>query len=212
MDRQDNVSDTQAAEATEGGESRRIVNLVELAFVLDISTKALTEQIRQDPEFPVEERGSHGVPYKFDLDKVLPHREEKRREKDAAEHARREELRQWQLDLYGEAPEADQGITPRERIALADAVTKEDYNRKIRNELLEKWRVAEKLRKAFGRMQKGFRQIAPEFARELGLERPQRIALDAMIRETVNATIDEVQALLRTDDDDEDGDASANAA
>lgn len=203
------MSDEHEIEVSEGG--KRIVNMVELAYVLDKSTKALNEEIRNDPDFPVLERGSHGVPYRFDLDAVILHRQEKSRQKDEADHARREELRQWQLDLYGASPAADKGVTPRERIALADAVTKEDYNRKIRDELLEKWRVAEKLRKAFGRMQRGFRQIAPEFARELGLERAQRIALDGMIRETVNKTIDEVQELLRSDED-EDNNASASAA
>lgn len=169
-------------------EGRRIVSQAELAYIRGCSSNALREFIRNHPDFPVLRRGSNGVAYEFDLDKVLAWYAAHDEAKSEKQRKRQAELDLWRRDFYGEEQTDEDAIklSPAERKLLADAVRVEDYNRKIRQELIERAPVEAILNEASIRLRKSLLQIPIEFARARGLDRDDRLALERMIRNKLN--------------------------
>jgi phage terminase Nu1 subunit (DNA packaging protein) len=178
----------------EDAEGLRIVNLSELAMILDISSTALTDQIRRDQTFPVLERGSNGVAYRFDLDAVKAYRDAKQAAIDEATARRNADLAKWRLDFYGETADPEESFTlsPAERRAEADAIRLEDYNRRQRGELVERSALISALASAVMALRQGLLPLATDFAKRHGLTREQRIELEGQI----GARIDQLSDTL----------------
>ena len=179
----------------------RIVNQAELADLLEISVPTLRELIKKNADFPIETEGDHGVAYEFDAGKVAAWRVEHEKQIAAAMAARDDKLSQMRLELFPtENPNADAGLS-------AEALIKElELRKRWREEeahsgnLLEKSEVDRVLRQALVELQKGMRQIGPDLARDMGLDRTVRAALEARIRARMNGLIDRIQDLVRGDD------------
>lgn len=179
-----------------------MVNQSELAAVLDVSLPTLRDMIKRHDDFPVVRRGDNGVAYEFDLVEVKGWMDRHAAAKSEAQDRRQATLAQMRLDVFGDPGEGDEttGLSPTERRAEIEAQFRADQLRRARGELLTAAEVDQVLRQALAELAKGLRQIAPAIAREQGLDRPVRLAMEAAIREKTNAAIDRVQELLRADD------------
>lgn len=188
----------------------RTLNMSELAHVLGMSLPTLRGYLQKYPDFPVERRGDKGDPYAFDFDAVRVWLDRHDAGKKEAEEARREQLELLGAEIYGASPAAAEGkvLTPAERKTLAEAVRAEDYNRVKRGELLERREIAYQLRQAFAKMQKGLRRIPHDFARETGIERGARLALENLIRQRTNEMIEALLPLLEGDGADAERDSA----
>lgn len=91
-------------------------NKRELAKILDVSLPTLDRMIDENPDFPVENRGSNGREYEFDPVKVKAWRDGKRAETIAAHTARMQALGSFDL---GDGTGADAKQTPHELLAHA---------------------------------------------------------------------------------------------
>lgn len=184
----------------EVGESN-IVNLGELADVVGFTTNTLREIIRKNPDFPVEEEGSHGVAYRFDLDQVIAWWQSHAEQVAAAKAERKSEIDQMRLELFGEEPDPEtKGFTPGERRAEIEMQLSFDKLRRQRGDLLDRTEVATILRQSFAELGKSIRQIAPALAREFDLDRRTRAGIDAGLRKEFNAIIDRLQTMLLISD------------
>lgn len=181
---------------------RRLVNQTELADVMGISTITLRDLIRKNPDFPVEARGDHGVAYEFDIDQVQAWRQQNQADIAAMSASRVEELKQMRLNWAGEPVVDDptMGLSPTDRRAELDAQRAHDVMAAQRGALLAKSDVDHAVRQALSELTKGLRQVGADLARDHGLSREQRIALDARIRQAMNQTTDKLQPMLADDD------------
>lgn len=76
-----------------------LVSKSEMAAILDVAMTTLNEWIRKDDAFPIHSRGSNGIAWQFDPEKVLAHLQQ-RAEEEQEEHRRRaEQMRQTFLPL-----------------------------------------------------------------------------------------------------------------
>lgn len=180
----------------------RVVNMSELADMLGMSLPTLRDLIKRNDDFPVQRRGDNGVAYEFDAVEVKAWLDRHAAAKADAEDRRKADLAQMRLDVFGDTGEGDEttGLSPTERRAEIEAQFRADQLRQSRGELLMAADVDRLLRQAFAELAKGLRQIAPTIAREQGLDRTVRLAMDAAIREKTNAAIDRVQELMADDD------------
>jgi len=182
-------------------DSARTLNMSELAYVIGVSLPTLRQLIQRHGDFPIERRGDKGVDYQFHIDAVRSWMERHEAEKAAAEEDRRKQLDLLASEIYGAPPEgAGPALSPAERKQLAEAVRAEDYNRIKRGDLLERHDVSYRLRQALAHFQKKLRQIPADLARESGIERGLRQALDNLIRQRVNEAIETLLPLLADDD------------
>ena len=74
-----------------------LINFRELADRLNLSRPTLRKLI-QEPGFPVEKRGSNGVPYEFDAAKAIEWKAEKDRRLEEERQAREAELAQFKAE------------------------------------------------------------------------------------------------------------------
>lgn len=172
---------------------RRFVNLEELGRLLQprVSLTTLRRYVAERGEngMPIEQLGSNGVGYRFDLDLAVAWWREFQAKRDAAEETRRDELEQWSLDLYGDAPPIDDAgkrMSPAERKTLAEATKLEDYNRRQRGELVVRVDLEAALAAAVIATRADLMQIPAEAARRLALAPAQAAELEQIIRRRVN--------------------------
>ena len=112
------------------------VNLEEMAGMLRVSLPTLRALIKRHADFPVVEEGRNGVPWHLDPEAVIAFVKQKR-EAEAAEKAERDELlAQFRLPVDDVLPAEDRGITPAERLKLAQAMRVEDEVAKQRGFLV----------------------------------------------------------------------------
>src|SRR5690242_3110714 len=103
-------------------DGRLIVNKRELARrVLDCSLPTLNELIERYPDFPVERRGSNGVEWLFDADRVVDFLRAKREAEARASEERNALFAQFRLPIDEVAPEGADELSPAQRAALAKA-------------------------------------------------------------------------------------------
>jgi phage terminase Nu1 subunit (DNA packaging protein) len=171
---------------------QRIVNLQELATLLKISTTALSDKIRLNDDFPIEARGSNGVAYRFDFDKVKPWWDADLRKAKRAGKARRSQLQLWGQEVYGESEESPALLSPADRKLLAAAIRTEDHNRRVRGDLVERAVFDTKLTAALVRLRQELLEVPTICAKRLGLDRDQRIVLEDLI----TGRLDEMAAAL----------------
>src|SRR5690348_9520844 len=113
----------QAALAERGdSDGRLIVNKRELARrVLECSLPTLNELIERYPDFPVERRGSNGVEWEVDADRVIEFLRSKREIEARASEERNTLFAQFKLPIDDVAPEGAGELSPSQRASLARA-------------------------------------------------------------------------------------------
>lgn len=201
------MTDTTVADAPElpdraPAPAIRIVNLTEMAELLGITTPTLREWVRRF-DVPIESRGSHGTAYEFDVLAVKAWQEQHQAKLREEAEQRQAQLRQQRLDLFGDDIDDDPTVelSPTERRAEIEAQKAADLLRLARGELLRRADVDAQLRVVLAELTKGLRQLGPDLAREHGLDRELRIAIDASTRRLFNAVIDRCQDLLAEERD-----------
>jgi len=110
----------------------RIVNMGELADIMDISVPTLRTLLKKTPDSPVVTVGANGAPWDFDVDAMHAWHVEHEAAIAAAER------QQMRLELFGDDRPADElsGRSPSERKAEIEAQMREDQVRRARGELI----------------------------------------------------------------------------
>lgn len=108
-----------------GAAERLTVNKRELARLLKCSLPTLDRLIDDNPDLPIERRGSNGVEWEFDPEAVVGFIADRREAEKQAGAARSELLRQFTLPFEQTEPEGARDLSPSERKNLADALSKE---------------------------------------------------------------------------------------
>lgn len=98
------------------------VNKKELAKrVLKCSLPTLDALIERYPDFPVEQRGSNGVEWRFDAEAVTAYLAGQREAAQRELEAKQELFQQFSLPIDEIAPDESKGLTPRQRADMARA-------------------------------------------------------------------------------------------
>lgn len=164
------------------------VNLTDLGELTGISATTLRKLIARHADFPVLERGSNGVPYRFDVRDVKAWLDHHQSEKDAATEAHRDELAALQLELYG-PPVDDEPVTrltAQQRQQLAAAKYRENELSKQQGLLVRADEIEATLEAAFAILRKDMQALVDQIARELGLERAPRNAVAGRIKDALD--------------------------
>lgn len=173
--------------------AQRVCNLSELAFVTGVSATTLSKWAREQSDFPVAERGSNGRAYQFDAAAVQAWIDNHKAEADAEAEARQAQLALWRADMYGDDPNPEhRPLTASERKAEAEAALAEDKVRRLRGELVELAPLEVCLTQALVELRNALSQVAAEVAREHGLPRETRIAMQNAVEHRMNAFADQI--------------------
>lgn len=155
-----------------------LVNLEELCETLEISMPTARKLVKERG-FPVETRGSNGVPYEFDLAKVARWKKanEKRLEDERA--AREAELAQARLDLFGgtSIDEGRAGMSPRDQKVAIEAEVLASNLAKLRRELVRTAGVEAATLSAFTALRTEILAVPDALAKRLDLDREIRAAM-----------------------------------
>jgi predicted DNA-binding transcriptional regulator AlpA len=175
----------------------RRVNLSELAYVVGLSDTTLQRLIRDNPDFPCNERGSNGVPYQFEVDAVAAWLKARKDRDDDHARRRKEQLAQYRLELFGENdPNAELAdLSPADRRAEIAARFDEDRLRRARGELIDRDGLVASLGQAIVAVRSDLERLPEHFAREVNLSRADRVILDRMLRARLAALADRFAAI-----------------
>ena len=105
---------------------RLTVNLEEMAAKLRVSLTTLREWMRRHPAFPVVAEGRSGVPWQLDPAEVIAFIDQKRGEEAANKAQRDDLLAQMPLPMEDLLSPEERGMSPAERLKVAQAMLKED--------------------------------------------------------------------------------------
>lgn len=173
------------------------VNKQELARrILRCSLPTLDALLERYPDFPVEQKGSNGVAWQFDAEKVTEFLQS-RRELEAREaEAKQDVFRQFSLPIDEIAPEEAKGLSPRQRAELARARLLE------RKEAIETGRlvladaVAGSLQRALAVLGRQLDSLPGQLGRAHGLPDEVVRAARATLEEWRRNLVHEIRALL----------------
>lgn len=149
-----------------------LVNKAELADILGCSLPTLNDWIRKDPDFPVEARGSNGVEWQFDADRVIEYRRQQREAEEAEALRRREAMEQYRLPLLGADLGGSSGsgaFTPQQELAL---VRKRQLELEMAKEaafLLQTVDVRQNLSIAITHLNRSLQSLPGQVGRQFGL-------------------------------------------
>lgn len=191
----------------------RHVNLTELSTVMGLSTNTISDLIRLNEDFPIVERGSNGVSYKFDADVVAAWWRGHKAKADAADAERRAELAELQRELFGETPAASampgRVLTPAERKLAAEAAFLEDKLRRARGELADasEWEAA--LQTMLVALRQSAMRAVTDVARRQGLDRTVRVEIERGMAAALNGMAEALERMKRPADGDMGSDLAA---
>lgn len=163
-----------AAETQSDGE-RYLVNKAQLSQILGVSESTLTKWIAAYADFPVENRGSHGVAYEFDVRKVKAWIDRHEAEAEGARQAEQERVAQLKLEFIGDdglgLGEEGRKLTPKEEQELIAARMAALRLSREQGQILNRADVEESIGEAFRVFREEVEALPQKMAREFALSR-----------------------------------------
>lgn len=176
------------------GDPDDIVNKAELEILVGQAAPTLLKLMRKHPDFPVEERGSGGVPYKFSVTAVAAFLKTHSEETAELKAERDAKLAQWRLELFGgeTADDDDRNLPPRERLEMIRAETEAMNLARARGELTRADHVRHCVETAFATLRKELNDTGAQLAKDRGFDRKDGVAIQAEI----DVKLDRAAAIL----------------
>ena len=166
-----------------------LVNLLELAELLDVSLPTLRALAKEDG-FPVAKWGSPGVPYEFDPRKVKAWQETHEERLEAEREARKDRMAQLKLDLFGGTTidESRARLSPREQLIALSAEVAATQLARMRRELVPAAEVQAAAAVTLTVLRKEIMAIGAQVARRVDLDRKVKVMIDDAAREALRRT------------------------
>jgi phage terminase Nu1 subunit (DNA packaging protein) len=160
-----------------------LVNLGELATVLELSPVTIRKLIDRHADFPIEERGDHGRAYTFDARAVKRWLDGHREAADQAATARRAEIAQLQLELTGGAvADGQPTLTAKQRLEALEAAYAEAKWLEAKGALVRVEDVRDAVEQALGGLRAELMRLPDALARQLDLDREGRRRVEDLVR------------------------------
>lgn len=182
---------TGQAAASDGSNGAGLVNLFELAELLDVSLPTLRALAKEDG-FPVEKWGSAGVPYEFDPRKVKSWQEAHEERLEAEREARKDRMAQLKLELFGgtTVDESRARLSPREQQIALKAEVDATRLARMRRELVPAAEVQAAAAVVMTVLRKEILAIGAQVARRVDLDREAKVTIDEIAREALRRAAD----------------------
>jgi len=176
------------------------VNKRELARrILSCSLPTLNDLIERYNDFPVLERGSNGVEWKFDANAVVEFLARKREEERRQSEERSDLFRQFSLPIDEIAPDEARGLSPTQRGQLAKARLAE---RKLAIEsglLLQAAETRQVIQVALARLGKSLDGLPTQLGREFNLPEEVVRSMRGRLDDFRRGTVAELRGFLMQD-------------
>lgn len=193
-----------SALTAERPDGRILANKRELARILRCSLPTLAKLIDDNPDFPVVGRGSNGVEWQFDAERVIEFIREKRDEaRDQAQQSLEEKAAyfgQFSLPIDDVVPEEAKGLSPTQRASVAKARLIE---RKLAVEtgmLVPVAELRQILQGAFMKLGRSLDGLPVLLARQHGLPEEVARAMRSSIDDFRRTFVNELANVLRDDE------------